>query len=95
MQTSVRIDGANCPTCFNETIDALARLDGVHRVQGSFAGPCIEIDHDGVLAAIDSTIRSRLHGVEMYANEIRMVPLEPVPLTSTCRHHGPAPDPGR
>ena len=46
MQTSVRIDGANCPTCFNETIDALSHLDGVHRVHGSFAGPCLEIDHD-------------------------------------------------
>ena len=78
MQTSVRIDGANCPTCFNETIDALAHLDGVHRVHGSFAGPCLEIDHDIPLETINSTIRGRLHGVEMFANEIRMVPLEPV-----------------
>jgi regulator of cell morphogenesis and NO signaling len=89
MHTSVRIDGANCPTCFNETLDALARLDGVRNVHGSFAGPCIEIDHDIPLKAIDSTIRGRLHGVEMFANEIRMVPLEPVPLTAACAHHRP------
>jgi regulator of cell morphogenesis and NO signaling len=90
MQTSVRIDGANCPTCFNETLDALARLNGVRRVHGSFAGPCIEVDHDIPLETIDATIRSRLHGVEMFANEIRMVPLEPAPLSTTCAHHRPA-----
>jgi regulator of cell morphogenesis and NO signaling len=89
MQTSVRIDGANCPTCFNETIDALAHLDGVRRVTGSFAGPCLEIDHDISLQTIDTTIRGRLHGVEMFANEIRMVPLEPVSVTTTCAHHQP------
>lgn len=89
MQTSVRIDGANCPTCFNETLDALAHLDGVRRVHGSFAGPCIEIDHEVPLETIDSTIRGRLHGIEMFANEIRMVPLEPVPLVTRCAHHQP------
>ena len=87
MQTSVRIDGANCPTCFNETIEALAHLDGVRHVHGSFAGPCLEIDHDIPLETINSTIRGHLRGVEMFANEIRMVPLEPVALTTTCAHH--------
>ncbi len=89
MQTSVRIDGANCPTCFNETLEALAHLDGVRHVHGSFAGPCLEIDHDIPLETINSTIRGRLRGVEMFANEIRMVPLEPVPLTTPCAHHQP------
>lgn len=89
MQTSVRIDGANCPACFNETIEALAHLDGVRHVHGSFAGPCLEIDHDIALEAINSTIRSHLRGVEMFANEIRMVPLEPVALTTMCAHHQP------
>ena len=86
MQTSVRIDGANCPTCFNETIDALSHLDGVHRVHGSFAGPCLEIVHDIPLETINSTIRGHLHGVEMFANEIRMVPLEPVEPSQPCAH---------
>lgn len=86
MQTSVRIEGANCPECFNATLDDLARLDGVRHVHGSFAGPCIEIDHDVVFEVIDRTIRNRLHGVEMYANEIRMVPLEPTSVV-TCPHH--------
>lgn len=92
MQTSLRIEGANCPTCFNETIEDLSHLDGVRSVHGSFAGPCIEIDHDTSLESITGAIRNRLHGVEMFGNEIRMVPLEPAPLTTTCEHHRPAHD---
>ena len=92
MHTELRIEGANCPTCFNATLDALDQLDGVHFVGGSFAGPCIEIDHDVALEAITGLIRDRLHGIEMFANEIRMVPLEPVELAVTCSHHRrPAP----
>lgn len=87
MQTSLRIDGANCPTCFNETLERLAHLDGVQRVHGSFAGPCIEVDHDAPLETITDTIRDHLHGIEMFANEVRMVPLEPESLQVTCAHH--------
>lgn len=89
MHTSLRIDGANCPTCFNETIDDLDRLDGVRAVHGSLAGPCIEVDYDGVtLDEIAGTIRNRLHGIEMFANEVRMVGLEPVAISATtCPHH--------
>jgi regulator of cell morphogenesis and NO signaling len=87
MQTSLRIEGANCPTCFNETLDDLAHLDGVRSVHGSFAGPCIDLDHDAALETITGAIRNRLRGIEMFSNEIRMVPLEPVPLSSTCSHH--------
>jgi regulator of cell morphogenesis and NO signaling len=86
MQTTLRIDGANCPTCFNDTLDDLARLDGVRHAHGSLAGPCIEVDHDVAVETITGVIRNRLHGVEMFANEIRMVPLEPVELSTTCPH---------
>jgi copper chaperone CopZ len=94
MQTSLRIEGANCSACFNEALDDLADLDGVRSVHGSLAGPCIEVDHDAALETILGTIRNRLHGIEMFANEIRMVPLEPVPMSSPCTHRGrvdPAP----
>ena len=69
MQTSLRIDGANCPTCFNETIDALADLDGVRDVHGSLDGPCIEVDHEIAIETITGTIRDRLHGIEMFSAE--------------------------
>jgi len=89
MQTTLKIDGANCPTCFNETLDDLTKLDGVRSVHGSVAGPCIEIEHEAEaeLEVINRTIRNRLHGIEMFANEIRMVPLEPVVLSTTCTIH--------
>ncbi len=87
MQTTLRIDGANCPTCFNETLDDLTRLDGVRSVQGSVAGPCIEIDHQVEIEVITAAIRNRLHGIEMFANEIRMVSVEPVLLSTTCTLH--------
>jgi regulator of cell morphogenesis and NO signaling len=93
MQTTLRIDGANCPTCFNQTLEDLARLDDVRRVHGSVAGPCIEVDHDIALETITDAIRNRLHGIEMFANEIRMVPLEPVAISTTCAHRHPA-EPG-
>ena len=87
MLTSLRIDGANCPTCFNETLDDLARLDGVRSVHGSVAGPCIEVDHDVAIETITAAVRNRLHGIEMFSNEIRMVPLEPVAMSVVCTHH--------
>jgi copper chaperone CopZ len=86
MHTTLHIDGANCSICFNEALQDLAQIEGVGAVQGSFAGSCIEIEHDDdvpvdVLAA---TIRDHVHGIAMYANEVRMVPLDPV--SAPCAH---------
>lgn len=86
MHTSLRIDGANCPMCFNQTLDDLAGLAGVQNVQGSFAGPCIDVTHDVPLEAITAVVRNRLHGIEMFANEVRMVPLEPIAEPNACVH---------
>ena len=87
MQTSLRIAGANCPICFNKTLDDLAHIDGVRAVHGSLGGPCIEVDHDDVaLDVITGTIRDRLHGIEMFSNEIVMMPLAPVAIPA-CTHH--------
>ena len=89
MQTSLRVDGANCPTCFNETLDELATVVGVLSVHGSLDGPCIEIEHEGAdMDVVAATIRDRLHGIEMYSNEVRMVPLAFIELTA-CTHHHP------
>jgi len=89
MQTSLHVDGANCPNCFNETLDALATVDGVLSVHGSLDGPCIEIEHEGAdMDVVAATIRNRLHGIAMYSNEVRMVPLEFAEL-QVCVHHHP------
>jgi copper chaperone CopZ len=88
MRTSLRIDRANCPSCFNDTVDQLEHVDGVLAVHGSMAGGTIEIDHDdhvdlGVLVAV---VRDHLHGIEMFANEVRMVPIEPSVTPQFCGH---------
>ena len=91
MHTSLRIDGANCPACLDETLHDLAALSGVRAVHGSLVEACIEVDHDSVTVdALSACIRSRLHGIEMFSSEIEMVPIEPFALTSPCAHDGGA-----
>jgi hypothetical protein len=87
MKTTLTVEQANCPICFNETLDDLRRIDGVRAVCGSTTGPCIEIDHDDVaLDVITATVRDHLHGVAMYANEIQMVPVDPIAEAIGCVH---------
>jgi len=31
-------------------------------------------------------VRPHAHGIEMYANEIRMIPIEPMQAPTTCEH---------
>jgi regulator of cell morphogenesis and NO signaling len=87
MQTTLHIEGANCSICFNETLDDLGRIAGVTGVHGSIARSCIEVDHDDVaLDVLTASVRDHLHGVEMFSNEIRMVPLDPVAIATPCIH---------
>lgn len=86
MLTSLRVEGANCPDCFNETLAGLADLDGVIAVHGSIDGSRIEIDHDVALDALIALVGTHLHGVEMFANEIQMVPVHAVASATNCDH---------
>lgn len=88
VHTSLRIEGANCSFCFNEAIDEVARTGGVLKVHGSIAGPTIEITHDNTVdaATLTSIVRNHVHGIEMYANEIRMIPLAPAATAPACTH---------
>jgi hypothetical protein len=47
MHTSLRIDGANCPTCFNQTLDDLAELDGMHPQPAAWHRDVLERDPHG------------------------------------------------
>lgn len=88
MKTTFTVKEANCPTCFEVALDALGAIDGVNAVHGSVAGPCIEIDHDSVEPdRLATTIRQHLHGTEMYASEMMMVAVEPLPGAPACDHH--------
>jgi copper chaperone CopZ len=88
VHTSIHVEGANCPNCFNDTIEVVAQLDGVEKVFGSFAGPCIEVDHDEtVINKITEIIQAQLHGIAMYADEAGMTPIKISTTTDICTHH--------
>jgi hypothetical protein len=90
VKTTLYVEQANCSICFGETLDELRRIDGVRAVYGSIAGPCIEIDHDDVpVELLATTVRDRLHGVAMFSNEIRMVPVDPIAGATGCIHRRP------
>lgn len=88
VHTTLRVEGANCSFCFNAAIDEIGRTDGVFEVHGSMAAPSIEIAHDHTVSveALSQIVRDRVHGVEMFANEIRMVPLHPTAAQPECGH---------
>jgi copper chaperone CopZ len=88
MHTTLRIEGANCSFCFNEAVDELQRTKGVTAVVGSIAGPCIDITHDAAIDAetLTAVVRNHVRAVEMFANEVRMVPLEPSAAPCSCSH---------
>lgn len=85
MHTTLRIDGANCASCFNDVLDSLRQAAGVRHIDGSITESWIEIDHndDVGLDELVDIVRPHARGIEMYANEIRMIPLNPTP----CNHH--------
>lgn len=88
MHTSLQLTGANCPTCFNSVVDALSELDGVRSVQGSIAGSCLMIEHDGVDPdTINQAVRGNLHGYEMVSNEVQMVQADIAPMIVACARH--------
>jgi len=89
MHTELRIEGANCPTCLNATLDALRQLPGVDRVALSSASGCLAIDHAGVdQARLADVIRDRLHGVTTYGAELVMVSVDPLVADLHCSHGG-------
>jgi hypothetical protein len=94
MHTELRMDGAICPICLNNAMDALLDLNGVHTVQASISAGCLSIDHD--FASPDvlvDVVRSTVYAVTMSANEIVMSPIEPVVTTLCCDHSEIRPGP--
>lgn len=93
MQTTLDLNGANCPYCFHDTLARLGRIDGVSNVHGSMGGSCIVIDHDDDVAVdtLVAMIHGHLHGIEKFSNEIEMVSVDLSPLARSCTHHQAAP----
>lgn len=88
--TEIDVTGANCPFCFNETMDRLRVEPGVVAVHGSTAEQCFRIDHDGVeLDRLVSLVRQHLHGDDVSSDEHVMVEVDPRVAEQHCTHgHG-------
>lgn len=91
--TEISVVGANCPWCFNDTIDVLRREPGVVSVDASMAGQCVRVEHHDV--AIDrliTVIRGRLHADGTSSTEHVMVAIDPHVAELHCTHHASNPD---
>jgi hypothetical protein len=85
--TEISIAGANCPWCFNDTLDDLRHEPGVVSVVASIAGQCLRVEHHGV--AIDrllAVVRGRLHADDITPTEHVMVAIDPHVAELHCTH---------
>jgi hypothetical protein len=88
MTTEIAVAGANCPWCFNDTLDVLRRTPGVHAVHGSITGQCVRVVHDGVTVdELFELVRRHLHGYRTYSVEQVMVAVDPRAADLHCTHH--------
>ncbi len=91
--TEISLGGANCPWCFNDTVDVLRREPGVVSVVASIAGQCMRVEHHDV--AIDrllAVVRGSLHADDTTSTEHVMVALDPHVADLHCTHRGATPD---
>ncbi len=86
--TEISVVGANCPWCFNDTLDVVRSEPGVVSVLGSVAGQCIRVEHDDVaVGRLLSVVRDHLHADDMSSAERVMVVVEPHLAERRCTHH--------
>ena len=91
--TEINLVGANCPWCFNDTIDLLRHEPGVIGVRGSITGQCLRVDHHDV--AVDrllAVVRGSLHADDASTTEHVMVALDPRVAELHCTHRRASPE---
>lgn len=87
--TEIEVAGANCPWCFEETIDSLRGEPGVVAVHGSMTGRCLRIDHHGLDAErLLGIVRRQLHADEVSpaGPEHVMAEVDPHVADLRCSH---------
>jgi copper chaperone CopZ len=85
--TEIDVIGASCPSCFQDAIDAVRRLDGVTNVHASVTGGCITVSHRGIeVADVLDSLRTTLHGVDSSGYGIEMLAIDPMPAVLHCKH---------
>jgi hypothetical protein len=85
--TEISVVGANCPWCFNDTLDVLRREPGVVSVVASIAGQCLSVEHhDVAIERLLAVIRGSLHGDDTTSVEHVMVAIDPHVADLHCTH---------
>lgn len=85
--TEITVAGANCPWCFNETLDLLRREPGVVGVDANIGGQCLRVRHGGVTVdRLLAVIRDHLHADDTSSAEHVMVEIDPVVADCHCSH---------
>src|SRR3546814_3530033 len=68
--TEIDIAGANCPWCFNETLDRLRAEPGVVDARASMRGQCLRIEHRGLpTQALVGLDRRNRHGAALPSSD--------------------------
>jgi hypothetical protein len=85
--TEISVAGANCPWCFNETIDLLRREPGVVSVDATIAGQCLRVAHyDVAIERLVTVVRGHLHADETSSAEHVMGAVDPRVADLHCMH---------
>lgn len=87
--TEIIVKGANCSHCLNNTLEKLRAQPGIVDVQISAVDHCIRLEHNGSdVRPYLEVVRSELHGIVKYGNELRMVEVDPEVASLHCTHRG-------
>ncbi len=85
--TEIAVTGANCPFCFNDTIELLRAEPRVIAVEASIASHCFRIDHDGAdVDRLALLVRQHLHGHDDSSDERVMVEIDAQLAELHCLH---------
>jgi hypothetical protein len=87
--TEISVAGANCPWCFNETIDLLRREPGVVSVDATIAGQCLRVVHrDVAIERLVTGVRAPPHAADTYyrSNVLHAVAGRAADLNCLHRH---------
>ena len=83
----IKVAGADCPWCLNDTLDQLRAITGVTGVHASMTGMCIKVAHvNADVPSLLAVVRSSLHGTGLSSNELEMVKIDPQPSELQCTH---------
>ena len=85
--TEITLGGANCPSCFNETIELLRGEHDVIAVDANIGTQCLRVRHRDV--AVDrllEVIRGHLHADDTSTTEHVMVEIHPLVVDLRCSH---------